>query len=379
MFRVNGGRVAFLRIVFLRIAFALLPCLLFSSCYSLDDDEEYKENMVERREAQAYIVSSYNKLNVNLVRADFESLGSLDSVLSEYQWEDKEAFMVQARKYASLILNGHLEVLPDIMAFCNDHAGVYKADGNNVFYKTEVAERKLALIFNDELNLSLEWNVTEKSANRLVLDASLSYNRYQLTGTTKVCGDSVCSSYRLLKNGARLETGQTKADSLDATCLMKIERILTGKGFLDAIYGRSAEKMVLLTTDMRMQLMDMLCLHDKEMEIGAIVKYFADNRKLQVDDPKLFLQGWIQLKNSQSRTVLTRPDGSVLCQVSNEVERVDNTTYRILPMLNWSDGTKQSLTEFASASANEKFAKDAALLDKLWKLLRQLYDAGENG
>lgn len=367
-----------LRVAFLRIAFVLLSCLVLSSCYSLDDDVR-NENLVERREAQAYIVSSYNKLNANLVRADFESLDRLDSVLDNYQWEGKDTLVLQARKYASLILNGHLDVLPDIMAFCNAHAGVYRSDGNKVFQKVKAAERQLILIFDDDLNFSLTWNVTEKSANRLVLDASLSFNQYHLVGTTLVCNDSVCSSYRLLKSSLEVEKSQAKTDSDDDTsCLMRIERALTGKGFLNAIYGHSAEKMVLLTTDVRVQLMDMLCLHEKEMGVEAIVKYFADNRKMQVENPKLFLQGWMQLKNNQSRTVLTRPDGNVLCLVSNEVQMVDNATFRILPMLSWSDGTKQSLTEFASASANENFAKDAALLDKLWKMLRQLYDAGEN-
>ena len=69
---------------------------------------------------------------------------------------------------------------------------------------------------------------------------------------------------------------------------------------------------------------------------------------------------------------ITRPDGTILCKVTDEVGMRDGRNH-IIPMLNWSDDTMQSLTDFASSSANKNFSKDGAMLDKLWKIPYELY------
>lgn len=339
------------------ICIALLAVLwLFSSCYQMDDDAP-KESIADKREAQAYIVTSYNKLNKYIVRSDFEALGRLKSIMDEYQWDNKEASVLKVEKYAKMILHGDIYVLQDIMDFCESNAGIYEADADKYFRKIADAERQIKMVFNQQATLSAAWDVKEKSSDKTVVDFSFHYNRYCLVGQSRVYNDSVCSSFRM-----------TKGD----TTLIRLERTLEGKNILAAINGHEGGEMSLYSTDLRLQLMDMLCLHETEIELGSFMRYFEENHALQVENPKKFLEGFISMRDNMSRVVLTRPDGTILCKVTDEVGMRDGRNH-IIPMLNWSDGTLQSLTDFASSSANENFSKDGAMLDKLWKILYDLY------
>ena len=89
-------------------------------------------------------------------------------------------------------------------------------------------------------------------------------------------------------------------------------------------------------------------------------------------DPQEISGGVHQHVRQYSRVVLTRPDGTILCKVTDEVGMRDGRNH-IIPMLNRSDGTMRSLTDFASSSANENISKDGAMLDKLWKIPYELY------
>lgn len=326
---------------------------LFSGCYQMDDDA-LKEGMADRREAQAYIVTSYNKLSQNLVRSDFEALSRLGQIVDEYQWEDKEASMQRAKEYAKMILKGDLSALQNIMDFCERSSGVYKADANKYFRKTADAEHQIKMVFDENNSLSLAWNVKEKGSDRMVIDLAIDFNQYRLSGQSRIYNDSVCSAYQMTKGNVQL---------------MRLVRTLQGKNILAAITG---SEMTLYSTDLRLQLMDMLCLHETETELGTFVKYFEENHALQAKEPRKFLEGYIRLRDNMSRVVLTRPDGTVLCKITDEAGK-RNDKDCIVPMLNWSDGKQQSLTDFASDSANENFAQDAALLDKLWQMLYDLY------
>lgn len=328
----------------------------FSSCYQMDADDP-KENMADKREAQAYIVTSYNKLNKYLVRSDFEVLGQLDSIMDKYQWDNKEGSMLQAEKYTKMILQGNVYVLQDMMDFCERNSGVYEADANKYFHKTADAEHQIKLVFNQQATFSAAWNVKEKNSDRTVIDFSFYYKQYRLAGQSRIYNDSVCSSFRMTKG--------------DMT-LIKLERTLEGKNILTAINGQTEDDMSLYSIDLRLQLMDMLCLHETEIEIDSFLRYLEENHTLQVENPKKFMEGFIYMRDNMSRVVLTRPDGTVLCKITDEVSMRDGKN-RIIPILNWSDGTQQSLTDFASSLANENFSKDEALLDKLWQMLYNLY------
>lgn len=341
--------------IFLYLAMlTVLPWL--AACYQMDADAP-REAMAEKRTAQAYIVTSYNKLNTYLVRSDFEALGRLGSVLDEYQWDNKETTMQNAKQYAQMIIKGDVSALQDIMDYCERNSGVYEADDQKFFHKTADAEHQIKMIFPNQTHLSVAWEIKEKSSQRLVINLSLDFNQYHLAGQSQVYPDSVSSSYRMTKG--------------DVT-LMKLERTMKGKNILAAIYGESTTEISLYSTDLRLQLMDLLCLHETETELDSFIRYFEKNHTLQVDNPKKFLEGYIQMRDNMSRLVLTQPDGTVLCKVTDEVGMRDGKDC-ILPMLNWSDGTQQSLTEFASSSVNENFSKDGAMLDKLWQLLYNLY------
>lgn len=339
--------------------------LLFSGCYQMDDDVR-GAGMADRREAQAYIVTSYNKLNQYLVRSDFEALSRLGQIVDEYQWDDKEASMQKAKEYAKMILNGDVYILQEVMDFCERNSGVYEADANKYFRKTAAAEHQIKMFFDQDNSLSLAWNVREKSSGRMVIDLAIDFNQYRLAGQSRVYNDSVCSSYQMTKGDVQL---------------MRLQRVLEGKNILAAIAGNtgnlsdtesSSHEMTLYSTDLRLQLMDMLCLHETETELSTFLRYFEENHTLQVENPSKFLEGFIQMRDNMSRVVLTRPDGTVLCKVTDEVGQ-RNGRDCIVPMLNWGDGKQQSLTDFASDSANENFAQDAALLDKLWQMLYDLY------
>lgn len=336
---------------------ALLAVLLqFSACYQMDDDVP-KVAMADKREAQAYIVTSYNKLNKYLVRSDFEALGRLNSIINEYQWDNKEASMQQAKKYAKMILQGNIYVFQDMMNLCERNSGIYEADANKYFHKTADAEHQIKLIFNQQATLSATWDVKEKSSNKTVIDFSFYYNQYRLTGQSRVYNDSVCTSFRMTKG--------------DIT-LIRLDRTLEGRNFLATLNGHSEDDMSLFSIDLRLQFMDMLCLHETEIEIASFLRYFEENHTLQVENPKKFMEGFINMRDNMSRLVLTRPDGTVLCKITDEVGIRDGKSC-IIPMLNWGDDTQESLTDFASSSANENFSKDGALLDKLWQLLYNLY------
>lgn len=342
---------------------------LFSGCYQMDDDVR-GEGMADRREAQAYIVTSYNKLNQYLVRSDFEALSRLGQIVDEYQWDDKDASMQKAKEYAKMILNGDVSALQDIMDFCERNSGVYEADANKCIRKTSDAEHQIKMVFDQENSLSFAWNVKEKSSERMVIDLAMDFNQYRLAGQSRVYNDSVCSSYQMTKGNVQL---------------MRLKRTLEGKNILAAIIGRTSNDgnasndgnmghkgMTLYSTDLRLQLMDMLCLHETETELATFVRYFEENHTLQVENPSKFLEGFIRMRDNMSRVVLTRPDGTVLCKITDEVGQ-RNGRDCIVPMLNWGDGKQQSLTDFASDSANKNFAQDAALLDKLWQMLYDLY------
>lgn len=336
---------------------ALTAVLLqLSSCYQMDDDAP-KVAMADKREAQAYIVTSYNKLNKYLVRSDFEALGRLGSIMDEYQWDNKEASMQQAKKYAKMILQGNIYVFQDMMNLCERNSGIYEADANKYFHKTADAEHQIKLIFNQQATLSATWDVKEKSSNKKVIDFSFYYNQYRLAGQSRVYNDSVCTSFRMTKE--------------DIT-LIRLDRTLEGRNILAALNGQSGDDMSLFSIDLRLQFMDMLCLHETEIELSYFLRYFEENHTLQAENPKKFLEGFINMRNNMSRVVLTRPDGTVLCKVIDEVGMRDGKSC-IIPMLNWGDDTQESLTDFASNSANENFSKDGALLDKLWQLLYNLY------
>lgn len=339
----------------------LLAALLqLSSCYQMDD-EVPREKMADKREAQAYIVTSYNKLNSYLLRSDFEALGRLGSIIEEYQWDYKEATMQQAKKYAQMMIHGDVSALQDIMSFAELNSGVYEADANKYFRKTADAEHQVKMIFNEENALSMAWDVKQKSSDSVVIDLSIQYNQYHIDGQSRIYRDSVSSSFRMTKG--------------DIT-LIRLERAITGKNILAAIYQHTSDGMSLYSTDLRLQLMDMLCLHETETGLGGFARYFEENYKQQAENPKKFLEGFIYMRSNMSRVVLTRPDGTVLCKVTDEVG-VRNGKDCIVPMLNWGDGTQESLTDFASSSANENFAQDGAMLDKLWELLYNLYNEGE--
>lgn len=342
---------------------------LFSGCYQMDDDVR-GEGMADRREAQAYIVTSYNKLNQYLVRSDFEALSRLGQIVDEYQWDAKDASMQKAKEYAKMILNGDVSALQDIMDFCERNSGVYEADANKCIRKTSDAEHQIKMVFDQENSLSFAWNVKEKSSERMVIDLAMDFNQYRLAGQSRVYNDSVCSSYQMTKGNVQL---------------MRLKRTLEGKNILAAIIGRTSNDgnasndgntgnkgMTLYSTDLRLQLMDMLCLHETETELATFVRYFEENHTLQVENPSKFLEGFIRMRDNMSRVVLTRPDGTVLCKITDEVGQ-RNGRDCIVPMLNWGDGKQQSLTDFASDSANKNFAQDAALLDKLWQMLYDLY------
>lgn len=345
--------------------------LMFSGCYQMDDDVR-GEGMADKREAQAYIVTSYNKLNQYLVRSDFEALSRLGQIVDEYQWDNKEASMQQAKECAKMILNGDVSVLQNVMDFCERNSGVYQADANKYFRKTADAEHQIKMVFDQENSLSFTWNVKEKSSEKMIVNLAIDFNQYRFAGQSRIYNDSVCSSYQMTKGSVQL---------------MRLQRTLEGKDILTAIVsnagnaentgktsdtGSSNHEMTLYSTDLRLQLMDMLCLHETETELVTFLRYFEENHTLQVENPGKFLEGFIQMRDNMSRVVLTRPDGTVLCKITDEVG-LRNGRECIVPMLNWGDGKQQSLTDFASDAANENFAQDAALLDKLWQMLYDLY------
>lgn len=255
---------------------ALLAVLrLFSSCYQMDDDAP-KESMADKREAQAHIVTSYNKLNKYLVRSDFEALGRLSYIMDEYQWNNKETSMLKAEEYAKMILQGDIYVLQDIMKFCESNAGIYEADTDKYFRKIADAEHQIKMVFNQQATISAAWDVKEKSSDKTVVDFSFYYNRYYLDGHSRVYDDSVCSLFRM-----------TKGD----TTLIRLERTLEGKNILAAINGHERDEMSLYVTDLRLQLMDMLCLHKTKIEMDSFLRYFEENHALQVGSPRNFWRG----------------------------------------------------------------------------------------
>ena len=336
-------------------------CALAASCYSLDDDAD--ENAVaDRREAQAYIVTSYNKMAGNIIRSDFAALDRFDAVASEYQWNDKEASIERAKSYASMLLKGNVRVLKDVLSFCERNAGVYEADGNKVFHKVADAERRLALSFSEDVSVAFAWDMVESGADRIVVDLSLSFNHYRLAGQSRIYSDSVVSSYRMTR---------------DDVAQLRIERVVNGSHILDALNGDGSVEMKMLSSDLRLQMMDMMCLHEKNNDVSTIADYIRENYLLQVENPRAFLDGLKERLNNLSRIVLTRPDGTVLCRVTYDMWPYGGEE-RLSPVLHWGDGSQQALSEFASASANEAFAEDAERIERLWRRLYELYGM-ENG
>ena len=336
-------------------------CVSLASCYQEDLDDNQYAGMVDRKEAQAYIISSYNKLNTQFHREDFKALLSVVQSIDSYGWEDKEFSIAQAKKYASLLLNGNVSVLRDVMEIGERNAGVYEADANKFFHKVSDAKQKLKLIFNKEVMVDIAWNTAlqAKSSDKpehMVLNLSLGYNDYSMAGYSEIYSDSIYSSYRMAKNG---------------TELLRLARTTLGKGFLAAVTGQSEEGLQIVSSDLKVQLMDMVCLHDTQNDISSIVNYMKENTSLQLTNPKKFLEGWTKLSDSLRRIVLTKSNGTLLCKITEEVMPL-NDTYTISPYFLWSDNTSQSLSEFATTTANESFAADAVLLDKLWKFLSQL-------
>lgn len=329
---------------------------LVSSCYSIDEDAD-DSTFADRREAQAYIMSSYNKMAENLPRSDFAAIDRLGSISDEYRWDDKEASIKRAEAYASKVLRGNVSVLRDVLSFCESNSGVYEADGGKVFHKVADAERRLTVAFSKDVSLSFAWDMAEKNAEKTVMDLEFSFNRYTIAGQSRVYRDSVVSSYRMMRG--------------DIT-LARIERLVKGEHILDAVNGVDGVEMKVLLSDLRLQLMDMMCLHKTDNDVSTIIDYVLDNYLLQVEDPKAFLDGFMERVNNLNRVVLTRPNGAALCRITYDMLSDDNGE-RLCPVLHWGDGSEQTLYEFASASANEAFAKDADMLERLWRRLYELY------
>lgn len=339
----------------------VVVCVLLASCYQEDAEESPYAGMADRKEAQAYIVSSYNKLNTQFHREDFKALSSVIQSMDAYDWADKEFSIAQAKKYAKSLLNGDVSVLRELMEAAERNAGIYKADANKVFHKVSDARQELELVFNQDVTVGLGWSTawqtqSDGKPDHMVLNLSLGYNDYSMTGYTEVYSDSIYSSYLMTRNG---------------TTLLRLARTTLGKGFLAAVTGQSGEDFQMRSTDLKVQLIDMLCFHDTQNDVSSIVSYVKENANLQLSDPKKFLEGWTKLSDSLSRMVLTKPNGTLLCKVTEEVQPLDDT-YTISPYFHWSDDTSQSLSEFASDTANENFATDALLLHKLWQSLYQL-------
>lgn len=346
---------SYLRFVLSISCLVLLCALTLTACFQRDDDglAAQEEQMLDRRMAQSYILGSYAQWNPSLVHDGLGMLVSLDSILGEYRWEGKEEGDVQFDQYALSLATGDLTYLRRALAYCDEHAGAYEADANKVLHKTQDADHQLSIALSDSTTLSLAWNVDDATEGEAKVQLFLRLNDYLLSGTTTIRDDSVNSSYQLAKG-------------VGGEPLATLRRKMKGTDFLEAFLADSTATVVPTSSDLKLELRGGLCLHKTMGDWNVLLKFLTDHRGIAVTDPKRYQQEWAKVRNELGRTVLTRTDGVVLCEVIDGMETSGDDTLPLL-LLCWNDGTMQSLTSFASSIANEDFAKDAALLTKLWE------------
>lgn len=349
-----------------RWVIAALVCLLAAGCYRLDNDDDPYRGMAGRKEAQAYIVSAYNKLSDRLFRQDFEALLQTVQSMDGYRWDHKDSTLAAAKGYVARLLNGDFSALPQMENACRRYAGVYEAGPDSTLRKVADASEELRFVLGPDVTVGMTWHTAADTLQghlrQAVVDLALTYNHYTLAGTTRVYADSVSSAFRMEKDG---------------DCLLTLSRLTDGQGFLSALAGRTDDTLRVKTTDLKVQLAGMLCLHDTQEDLSQLTAFVRDNRHLQLMHPKEYLEGWTALANHSRRTVLTKPDGTLLCRVTQDVlPLAGGGGYTVYPRFGWSDGTSQSLSEFATATTNQNFMADAALVSKLWTLLAQLSDEG---
>ena len=333
----------------------LLGCLGMSSCYKMDDDGESQNQMLDRRMAQSYILSSYNQwcAAYPAARAGLEKLANLDSLLNQYQWEGKDEAVNLVEQCQQAILVGDLTAFRDALAYFKAHAGIYKADADKKFCKIEDADHQLDITFYDTTHLAFSWKVTEADdGNTMKVDLSLQVNDYLLSGSTSITNDSVGSSYRLTKGGVE-------------GCLLTLQKTMKGEDFLEAVRSDNDSLSISsASSELRVQLSGGLCLCEKAGSMEAFFKFLIENKDLQMTNPKLYMQEYAKLRNELERTWLATPDGVVLCELfSGEVGEGEEANLAVY--LVWNDDMAQTLTEFASSCANENFAKDMELLSKI--------------
>lgn len=333
----------------------LLACLGMSSCYKVDDDDNSEEQMLDRRQAQSYILSSYNQWGEKCptVRSDLEKLASLDSILGKYQWEDKADAGKLVERCQQALLLGDLGTFREALKYFDAHAGVYEADADKKFRKIGDADHRLNITFNDTTHLAFTWNVTdEKGGSMMKVDLSLQVNDYLLSGSTSIANDSVGSSYQLTKGGVE-------------GSLLTLQRNLKGEDFLEAMRSDNDSLFVFSTSsELRVQFSGGLCLYKKAGSMEAFFKFLLECKDLQVTNPKKFMQEVAKLRNELGRAWLTTADGVKLCELYS-VEDGDGEDADLSVHLSWNDDTAQTLTEFASSCGNENFAKDMALISKI--------------
>lgn len=339
----------------------LMGCMSLSSCYRLDDDggATAEEQMLDRRMAQSYILSSYGQWGTSISRSDLEKLARLDSILGEYQWEGKEQSATRLKQYALALVTGNLSYLRSALGYCDAYAGRYEADASKVFRKTQDADHQLKLVFSDSTTFSLVWDVDDGGENEASMQLTLQLNDYFLTGSTTICNDSVNSSYQLAKG-------------MGGEPMMTLQRKMKGNDFLEVFRADSAVSVIPSSSDLSLQLKGGLCLRETTGDWNAFLKFLMEYKGMAATNPKLYLQEWAKVRNELGRTVLARPDGVVLCEIIEDGEIVDDNSQLQL-MLCWNDGTTQSLTEFASSTSSQDFAKDAALLAKLFERFYYMY------
>lgn len=336
----------------------LLSCLAMSSCYKMDDDGGTEGQMLDRRIAQSHIISSYNQWcsDFPMVRPDLEKLANLDSLLNLYEWEGKDEADGLTERCTQALLVGDLTAFRDALKYFDAHAGVYEADDDKVIRKVEDGDHQLNITFNDTTTLAFSWQTTEAdNGSNMTVDMSLRINDYLLAGSTVITNDSVGSFYRLTKDG------------VDGN-MLTLQKTMKGDDLLDAVQSEAVTYICPTSTELRLQLTDDLCLYQKAGNMDAVYKFIMENSAMKVTNPKQYVQEVMKLRGELERTWLTRSDGVALCELfTGEESDGEETVFSLY--LCWNDDEAQPLLDFASSYSNDNFAKDMALLNKLFFMI----------